>query len=151
LPWLCALADLRQPWLRAVDNKHMKPSSLRLFAHEAPAPERRLEPTLVSLPIPTSPAASVVALEAEIIAALEQATPDGEPKAVACRQKEHAVGGLFAALSVADARALYQRLAIPKEVDRVARGFGRLASERRARLLAFLGDARRRAALSRCR
>ncbi|HEX4455918.1 MAG TPA: hypothetical protein VH143_33890 [Kofleriaceae bacterium] len=53
----------------------------------------------------------------------------------------------LAALPIFDQRALYVRLAQPRTGDRLAERFGRLVAERRARLLQFLGDVRRRATM----
>ena len=69
----------------------------------------------------------------------------------AFRLKEHAVGAVFARLSPLQARALHHRLANPAEGDALAAAFGRLVAERRVRLLAFLADARRRAAIEAAR
>ena len=54
--------------------------------------------------------------------------------------------------NVAEAEALHERLSTtPRADDRVAAQFGRLVLERRERLLAFLGDARRREAIENAR
>lgn len=63
-------------------------------------------------------------------------------------RKEHEIGELFARLTVIEAWTLHKRLANPSATDALATAFGRLILERRARLLAFLGDARRRAAIA---
>jgi hypothetical protein len=64
----------------------------------------------------------------------------------AFRHKEHELGCLFATLSVLEAGVLHRRLANPRSDDELAQHFLRLVADRRARLLAFLADARRRAA-----
>jgi hypothetical protein len=64
------------------------------------------------------------------------------------RRKEHELGAAFAALPIVEARALHARLAAPRAGDAVAERFQRLVGDRRVRLLAFLADARRRAALA---
>jgi hypothetical protein len=66
------------------------------------------------------------------------------------RRKEHAIGALFARLSVSEARTLHRRLANPVENDPLAPLWIRMISARRDRLLAFLADARRREALAGC-
>lgn len=66
--------------------------------------------------------------------------------ALAFRRKEHALGALFATLSVMEARALHARLSNPRPGDAVAARFATLVIERRARLLGGLAGARRREA-----
>ena len=63
-------------------------------------------------------------------------------------RKEHEIGSVFMRLTVLEAWKLHKRLSMPAKDDALATAFGRLIDERRARLLAFLGDARRRAALA---
>ena len=62
-------------------------------------------------------------------------------------QKEREIGELFARLNVADAMALHKRLTCAPHGDAVVEAFARLIEERRVRLIRFLGDARRRAAI----
>ena len=62
--------------------------------------------------------------------------------------KEHEIGSLFIRLTVLEAWTLHKRLSNPAVGDPLAAAFARLVIERRSRLLAFLGDARRRAALA---
>jgi hypothetical protein len=88
-----------------------------------------------------------VALEHEIIAALDQGAMPGERTADAFRRKEHVIGNLFGSLSVDDSRCLHRRLTIPTQNDPIATRMNRLTPERKGRLIAFLADARRRAAL----
>jgi hypothetical protein len=64
-------------------------------------------------------------------------------------RKEQEVCALFAALPVLEAMELHRRLRIARAGDAVAAAFARLVVERRQRLLAFLGEAPRRAALGR--
>jgi hypothetical protein len=68
------------------------------------------------------------------------------PALVAFARKEKELGEAFAALPILDQRALHARLSIVREGDTLADKFNRLTQERRARLLNFLADARRRAA-----
>ena len=63
------------------------------------------------------------------------------------RRKEHELGAVFATLSIAESRALHRRLAIAATGDELAAAFLRLTADRRVRLLAFLADVRRRAAV----
>ena len=63
-------------------------------------------------------------------------------------RKEAELRTAFAALSVLEARALQSRLSNPRSGDQLAAAFMRLTGERRARLINFLADARRREALA---
>jgi hypothetical protein len=89
------------------------------------------------------------AVERALIAILESAPGSDETLDFAFRRKEHAVGAMFAALPTQEARLLHRRLSQPIAGDRLAELFHRLVVDRRVRLLAFLGDARRREALAR--
>lgn len=88
-----------------------------------------------------------VSLEETILAALDTPTLPGEQIAIAFQRKEIVVRTLFAQLDIRESIALHRRLVLMLPDDPIAARFGRLVSERRARLLAFLADARRRAAL----
>ena len=90
-----------------------------------------------------------VALEAEIIAVLDERLRPAEPSAAAFQRKEHALRALFGALDVVDARVLHRRLTLPLPDDPIEQRFARLVAERKVRLIAFLADARRRAATRR--
>lgn len=90
---------------------------------------------------------SCVALETEILATLVAPPCPGERLEVAFRRKEHELKGLFARLSVADARELHRRFTLMLPSDPVASRFRQLIAERRARLRAYLADARRREAM----
>ncbi len=83
-----------------------------------------------------------------ILAVLAAPLRAGETAHAGYRRKEHELGAAFAALPLAGARALHARLASPRDGDALAARFGRLTAERRARLIAFLADAPRRAALA---
>lgn len=89
--------------------------------------------------------------DARLLGILAGGPADGETLDAAFRRKERELGALFATLDVATSRALHRRLSISADGDVVAARFGRLVSERRARLLAFLADARRREAIARAR
>jgi hypothetical protein len=91
--------------------------------------------------------APLVALELEIRGVLDTPPRPGEQLEAAFRRKEHMLGELFARLSVMDARTLHHRLDVAHAGDELAASFGRLRADRRARLLAFLADARRREAM----
>jgi len=89
-----------------------------------------------------------VALEHAIVAALDGAPNASETMLAGFQRKERALAQLFAQLSVSDARTLHRRLTLPVDCDPIASRFARLNSERRARLIAFLADARRREAIA---
>jgi SpoVK/Ycf46/Vps4 family AAA+-type ATPase len=61
-------------------------------------------------------------------------------------RREQDIRTLFASLSVVEARALHRRLTILQDGDALGTHFMRLSADRRMRLIAFLGDARRREA-----
>jgi hypothetical protein len=90
---------------------------------------------------------STVRLEAEILDTLGAPVAPGERLEIAFRRKEHELKLVFERLSVMEARELHRRLTLMLPGDPIATRFGRLIGERRARLLAFLADARRREAL----
>jgi len=94
------------------------------------------------------PAAPAGRDDEALVAILEAPLLRGEPAAVGFARKEHELRQAFARLTILAARALRMRLATPLPGDVLADRFARLTVERRSRLLAFLGDARRRAALS---
>lgn len=106
-------------------------------------------PLRIVKPESALPPANGIALEDAIIAALDAPAAAGERPSEAFRRKEQAVGELFAALSIIDAHTLHKRLSLRDPKDPVASRFGRLMAERQERLLKFLGDARRRAAVAR--
>lgn len=70
----------------------------------------------------------------------------GETFSAGYDRKECALGQRFAQLTVLQAWLLHRRLSCAVAGDPLAAAFGRLVVERRARLLVFLADARRRAA-----
>jgi len=88
-----------------------------------------------------------VKLEAEILETFAASSAPGERLELAFRRKEHELKLLFDRLSIADARELHRRFTLMLPSDPIASRFGRLIGERRARLLAFLADARRRQSL----
>jgi hypothetical protein len=99
---------------------------------------------------PAQPAARLATLpsdtERRIVEILAAPAPAWMTIDAAFRHKEHELGSLFATLAVVEAGALHRRLANPRPDDHVAQHFLRLVADRRARLLAFLADARRREA-----
>jgi hypothetical protein len=87
-----------------------------------------------------------VSLEEAILAALDAPALPGEQISMAFKRKETVLGALFAQLDIHESRALHRRLELALPDDPIAARFSRLVSDRRARLMAFLADARRRAA-----
>lgn len=87
--------------------------------------------------------------EAELIALLMRPVPPGQARERHAL-KEREIGELLGRLSVLEARALHKRLTCRVAGDEVVVAFDRLVVERRARLITFLEDARRREALARC-
>lgn len=84
-----------------------------------------------------------------LLAILEAPLHDGETAAVGFARKEAELRHAMATLSVLESRALQSRLSYPKAGDQLATAFMRLTGDRRARLLNFLAEARRREALGR--
>jgi hypothetical protein len=84
--------------------------------------------------------------EQAILEALLRPIDPNDGHRVGNDRKEHELRALFAALPMLEAMELHRRLRIARANDAVVAAFGRLVVERRQRLLAFLGDARRRAA-----
>jgi hypothetical protein len=75
----------------------------------------------------------------------------GEMAAAGYDRKEREIGKLFGTLGPVEAWTLHRRLANPLAEDPLATTFARMIPQRRLRLLAFLGDPKRRAALARSR
>ena len=84
--------------------------------------------------------------DAALIAIVEARLEPGETTYTGFARKEDQLRAAFAALSVLEARALHARLSSPRTGDRFAAAFSRMTVERRARLINFLADARRREA-----
>jgi hypothetical protein len=95
-----------------------------------------------------TPAAVTPWFEAPLLEILLRPVPAGTARDGHAK-KEHEVGALFGRLSVLEAWTLHKRLGNPQTGDVLAAAFGRMIVERQGRLLAFLGDARRRAAIAR--
>ena len=86
--------------------------------------------------------------EPELIAILMRPVPPGQARDQHAA-KEHEIAALFGRLTVMEAWTLHKRLTCKAPEDVLVVAFDRLIIERRARLVAYLGDARRRAALGR--
>lgn len=91
------------------------------------------------------------ALDHRLVQILEAAPAWNQTVDAAFRNKERALLEVFASLSCADATRLYHRLASPRAGDPVSSWLTRLVPERRARLLAYLAEAPRRAAVAKVR
>lgn len=85
-----------------------------------------------------------VALETAIIAALDAPKQDHETLDAAFRRKEHEIGAVFGQLTPVDSLALERRLNLSIAGDPIAARFARLVPARRARLVGFLSEMRRR-------
>lgn len=111
---------------------------------------RRLAPRKELAFLPATPPVTPGqrATDARLAAILDAPLAAGETAFDGYRAKEVQLVGVLAQLSVLDARALHARLANPLGSDALAAKFMRLTVERRVRLLHFLADARRRAALA---
>jgi hypothetical protein len=83
-----------------------------------------------------------------LLAILEAPLHPGETAAVGFARKEAELRHILASLSVLESRALHVRLSCPKDGDPLPRAFARMTAERRARLIHFIADARRREALA---
>jgi hypothetical protein len=81
-----------------------------------------------------------------LVAILEAPLRAGETAAAGFARKELELRHVLGTLSVLESRALQSRLSYPKAGDVLAQAFQRLTGERRARLINFLADARRREA-----
>lgn len=129
------------------------PSTTAAGVHQMPPRQRFAAGTMA--PAPRTGAATIhtsaivaSSYDAPLAAILDAELLPGEPALVGFSRKERELGEAFAALPVMDQRALHARLSVLRPGDLLAAKFARLTSERRARLVAFLGDARRRAAVS---
>src|SRR5688572_11188026 len=147
----------------------MESNALSIFAEvPARAPLRIPAPRLVRIeppsePPPPQPVPAIARLvlaprtanadlpsqiQRAMIEALGSKPLAGETIEIAYRRIERELGEQFARLSPLQARALKLRLEQPREGDILATRFNRLVVQRKTRLLAFLGDARRREALA---
>lgn len=94
---------------------------------------------------------ATLAHDAELIAILEAPLQRGETVVAGFARKERELAVAFAGLGIQEARALHHRLATPRSGDVLAESFTHLTVERRNRLLGFLANARRRAAIAAAR
>ena len=105
-------------------------------------------PDAILQPLATEPEARET-VDACLLDVLARQPGPGETIEVCFCRKEREVGALLAELPVSDARAMHRRLSRdPSPGDELAVQFSRLKLDRRRRLLDFLANARRRAAIT---
>ncbi|HEX3867465.1 MAG TPA: hypothetical protein VHV78_11970 [Gemmatimonadaceae bacterium] len=86
-----------------------------------------------------------------MITIVEAPLRNGETVMAGFQRKERELAELFATLPLVESRARHARLCAAEKNDPVAAAFARLTAERQHRLLGFLADARRRAAIASAR
>lgn len=118
-----------------------QPSTIPSRLALVPAGEPRVQ-------VPAPPPVEIGQSDATLMAILGRPVAASETFLAHFTTKEAELRAAFAALSVDAARSLQKRLANPRASDALGRSFQRLTVDRRARLITFLGDARRRAALA---
>jgi hypothetical protein len=118
-------------------------------AQPQPVPDRIVlgPPRLASVPAPP-PEKSI---EDRLIAILESPPHAHEMIAAGFARKEAELGNVLATVELDVARALHKRLTTVTADDRLVAAFNRLTADRRQRLIVYLADARRRAAISTAR
>ncbi|CAN5901647.1 hypothetical protein BH11MYX2_BH11MYX2_26720 [soil metagenome] len=97
---------------------------------------------------PPPPPPRVDTPDGTLLAIIDAPLAPGATAMLGFQRKERELIAALNMLTVAESRALQSRLANPKEGDELSNKFARLTIERRARVLAFLADARRREALA---
>jgi hypothetical protein len=112
-----------------------------------PGPPRPV-PFTPAPPEPPRARVAPIAPDGALVAILDAAPAYGETIEAAFRRKEHELLAVFASLSVDASVSLHTRLASPQADDPVAARLARRVRDPRERLLAFLADARRRAAVA---
>lgn len=85
-------------------------------------------------------------VETRLLAILLRTVPTSAREEHQSKEKE--ILEVFASLTVLESWHLHKRLSIAAADDALVVAFGRMIVERRNRLMAFLGDARRRAAIA---
>lgn len=139
-----------QPLAGAADTCRMTQSIFGSLARTRAAnspPARGCEPAALK-PV-TKNASWTDSTDVALIAIIEAPLYAGETAAVGFARKEAELIHIMGKLSVLESRALVSRLSYPKDGDQLAAMFMRLTADRRARLINFLADARRREALNR--
>lgn len=103
----------------------------------------------VARPLSPAPTSWSSSCDVALLAIIEAPLHLGETAAAGFARKEVELRRVLATLSIAESRALHMRLSNPRPGDQLAASFQRLTADRRARLINFVADARRRAALAR--
>jgi hypothetical protein len=122
-----------------------------IFQHAARRPATPLTPARAreaSQQVPCRKPSWTSSCDVALLALLEAPLRAGETAAAGFARKELELRHVLATLSVLESRALQSRLESPKAGDALAQAFQRLTGERRARLINFISDARRRATLA---
>lgn len=118
----------------------------------SPLVEPAQRPSRLSLVVAAAPVgnsrATASVIDESLLAILEAPARQCETVAQTFQRKEGEIIAVCASLSVMNAHALRKRLATPQPGDRLAQQFARLVVERRTRIINYLADARRRAALA---
>ena len=129
------------------------PAQLAPLTTTHPGAAPRLQLVGPSAPLPPPLQSTVgelsAAQEASLVASLRATPRAGETLHARFHRVEAEVGHQLAQLTVAESRTLHQRLIRAAAGDPLATAFHRMVADRKARLLAFLADARRREALGR--
>jgi hypothetical protein len=126
-------------------NQSIFGSAARSLGSSPERPRGREPSSPKSTARPTWSASTDVALHAILEAPLHA----GETAAIGFARKEAELRHVLASLSILESRALHTRLSCPKADDQLPKAFARMTAERRARLINFIADARRREALAR--
>jgi hypothetical protein len=95
----------------------------------------------------SAPKSLPVDVESKLRAILTEPIRPGEGHQLGNGRKEHELRTVFASLTPVDALHLRHRLDLDHPVDKLALLFRRLVPERRRRLISFLTDPKRRAAV----
>jgi hypothetical protein len=121
---------------------------------DPPSPLTAQQPLLTPQPLfarQPPPTVLDAITEARLIAIIEAPLAPGETAMHGFARKEAELATAFTQLTILEAGSLQRRLSINAPDDALAAVFARLTVERRNRLVAFLGDARRRQAIAAAR
>jgi len=121
--------------------------------HAQPVPDRIVlgPPRLTSVSAEPPPPPAERSIEDRLIAILESPPHSNEMIAAGFARKEAELGNVLATVDLDVARALHKRLTTVDANDPLVTAFNRLTAVRRQRLIIYLADARRRAAISTAR
>jgi len=115
-----------------------------------PRARRRQPASSIAAPSASVPGATPVepSIDDRLIAILDAPPALGETIATSFARKEAELLALLATIEIDTARALHRRLTIEDARDPLVAKLGRLTAMRRQRVVNFLADARRRAAVA---